>query len=114
MPHDVFNYVQIGTIYHGIKFLNSCFCIHFQYKFLFLLVKKIFMAKCLVSLTSDKSNTTIVVFASKGAVVVLILIAWGLDLQLHMQSVSIITNVASSNPTHGEVYSIQYCDEVFQ
>jgi hypothetical protein len=52
------------------SFLNSCFCIHFQYKFLFLLVKKIFMAKCLVSLTSDKSNTTIVVFASKEAVVV--------------------------------------------
>ena len=23
MPHDVFNYVQIGTIYHGIKCLNS-------------------------------------------------------------------------------------------
>jgi len=32
-----------------------------------------------------------------------------LDLQLLMQSVLIITNIVSSNPTHGEVYSI--CDK---
>jgi len=30
------------------------------------------------------------------------------DLQLHMQSVPITTNVVSSNPAHGEVYSIQH------
>jgi hypothetical protein len=27
---------------------------------------------------------------------------------MHMQSVPIITNAVSSNPAHGEVYSIQY------
>jgi hypothetical protein len=31
-----------------------------------------------------------------------------LDLQLPMQSVPIITNVVSSNHTHGEMYSIQH------
>ena len=31
-----------------------------------------------------------------------------LDLQLHMQSVPFITKVVSSNPVHGEVYSIQH------
>jgi len=31
-----------------------------------------------------------------------------LDLQLPMQSVPITTNVVSSNPAHGEVYSIQH------
>jgi hypothetical protein len=30
-----------------------------------------------------------------------------LDLKLHVQSVSIATNVVSSNPAHGEVYLIQ-------
>jgi len=67
MPHDVFNYVQIGIIYHGIKFLNSVFV----FIFIFVGEKDIYGQ---VSLTSDKSNTTIVVFASKGAI--LILIAW--------------------------------------
>jgi hypothetical protein len=31
-----------------------------------------------------------------------------LDLQLPMQSVPITTDVVSSNPTHGNVYSIQH------
>jgi hypothetical protein len=31
-----------------------------------------------------------------------------LDLQLPMQSVPITTNIVSSNPTHGEVYSMQH------
>ena len=31
-----------------------------------------------------------------------------LDLQLPMQSVSTTTNVVSSNPSHGDVYSIQH------
>jgi len=39
---------------------------------------------------------------------VLFVIAWLLHLQLPMQSVPITTNVVSSNPTHGEVYSIQH------
>ena len=30
------------------------------------------------------------------------------DLQLHVQSVPITTKVVSSNPFHGEVYSIQH------
>jgi hypothetical protein len=32
----------------------------------------------------------------------------GMDLQLHVQSVPITTKVVSSNPIHGEVYSIQH------
>jgi hypothetical protein len=39
---------------------------------------------------------------------VVIIIVWWLDLQLHMQSVPISTNVVSSNPAHGDVYSIQH------
>jgi hypothetical protein len=35
-------------------------------------------------------------------------IVWQLDLQLPVQSVPIITKVVSSNPVHGEVYSIQH------
>jgi hypothetical protein len=31
-----------------------------------------------------------------------------LDLQLPVQSVPITNNIVSSNPTHGEVYSIQH------
>jgi hypothetical protein len=33
---------------------------------------------------------------------------WSLDLQLPVQSVPITTEVVSSNPAHGEVYSIQH------
>jgi len=33
-------------------------------------------------------------------------IVWYLDLQLHMQSVPIITDVVSSNLDQGEVYNI--------
>jgi len=40
-----------------------------------------------------------------GAVVVVIVLL--LDLQLPVQSVPITTKVVSSNPAHGEVYSIQ-------
>ena len=39
----------------------------------------------------------------------MVVIALWLDLQLPVQSVPIITNVESSNPVHGEVYSIQHC-----
>ena len=35
-------------------------------------------------------------------------IVWGLDIQLPVQSVHITTKVVSSNPVHGEVYSIQH------
>ena len=41
-----------------------------------------------------------------GAIVVVII--WYLDIQLSVQSVSIATKVVSSNPDHGEVYSIQH------
>ena len=33
---------------------------------------------------------------------------WWLDLPLPVQSLSITTNVVSSNPAHGEVYLIQH------
>ena len=36
------------------------------------------------------------------------MIVWLLDLQLPVQSVHIATKVVSSNPVHGEVYSIQH------
>jgi hypothetical protein len=35
-------------------------------------------------------------------------IVWYLDLQLHMKSMHITTNVVSSNTAHGGVYSIQH------
>jgi hypothetical protein len=36
------------------------------------------------------------------------MIVWLLDLQLSMQSVHITTKVVSSNPAHGEVYTMQH------
>ena len=39
---------------------------------------------------------------------VVTIIVWKLDLQLLMQSVPITTKVMSSNPAHGEVFSIQH------
>jgi hypothetical protein len=38
----------------------------------------------------------------------MVVIIWYLDLRLHMQSMHITTKVVSSNPVHGEVYSIQH------
>ena len=38
----------------------------------------------------------------------MVLIVWRLDLELPVQSVPITTKVVSSNPVHGEVYSIQH------
>ena len=38
----------------------------------------------------------------------MIVIVWQLNLQLPVQSVPITTVVVSSNPVHGEVYSIQH------
>jgi hypothetical protein len=38
----------------------------------------------------------------------MVLIVWELDLQLPMQSVPITTNVVSTNPVHGVVYSKQH------
>ena len=40
--------------------------------------------------------------------VVVAMIVWQLDLPLAAQSVPITTKVVSSNPVHGEVYSIQH------
>jgi hypothetical protein len=37
-----------------------------------------------------------------------VVITWKLDLQLPVQSVPITTKVMSSNPGHGDLYSIQY------
>ena len=38
----------------------------------------------------------------------MVVIVWWLDLQQPIQSLPITTNVVSSNPSHGEVYSIQH------
>ena len=40
--------------------------------------------------------------------VVVVVIVWWLALQLPMQSVPITNKAGSSNPAHGEVYSIQH------
>ena len=52
------------------------------------------------------SNTVLYIYFVFGAVVVVI--AWSLDLQLHVQSVPITYKVVSSNPVYGEVYSKQH------
>ena len=36
------------------------------------------------------------------------MVIWLLDLQLHVESVLITTKVVSSNPVHGEMYSIRH------
>ena len=60
--------------------------------------------------TGKESSTSIWLvicnFIIKGPLVVVI--AWYLDLQLPVQSVPIMIKVVSSNPVHGEVYSIQH------
>ena len=38
----------------------------------------------------------------------MVVIVWYIDLQLHLQSVPITTNIVCFNPAHGEVYSIQH------
>jgi hypothetical protein len=38
----------------------------------------------------------------------MVVTAWYMDLQLPVQSVPITTNVESSNPAHGMVFSIQH------
>ena len=38
----------------------------------------------------------------------MVVIVWYLNLQLPMQSVALTTNIVSSNPAHGETYSIQH------
>ena len=41
-------------------------------------------------------------------------VAWWLDLILPVQSVYITTNVVSSNPANGEVYSIKFVSDLRQ
>ena len=43
-----------------------------------------------------------------GREAVVVVIVWLLDLQLPVQSVSIITKIVSSKPAHGKVYSMQH------
>ena len=38
----------------------------------------------------------------------MVVIVWWLDIQLPVKSVPIVTKFVSSNPVHGEVYSIQH------
>ena len=56
---------------------------------------------CVIDLDSDSTISRL----DLGVVVVM---EWQLDLQIHVQSVHITTNVVSSNHAHGEVYSIQH------
>jgi hypothetical protein len=45
----------------------------------------------------------------------MVMVVWLLDLRQPVHSVPITTNVVSSNPADGEVYSIQHsCDKVCQ
>ena len=46
------------------------------------------------------------VISAEGAIVVVMV--WQLDLQLHMQSVPITTDIVSSNLDQGEVYNIMW------
>jgi hypothetical protein len=55
--------------------------------------------------SSNFSQTSYIFLSLEGIDV--ILIVWLLDVQFPMQAVP-ITNVVSSNPAHGEVYSIQH------
>ena len=59
---------------------------------------------CRKTQVSDRTDST--VFLILGAVVAVIV--WWLDLQLPVQPVPITTKVISSNPIHGEEYSIQH------
>ena len=47
-------------------------------------------------------------FRFSNHIAIFCIIVWLLDLQLPMQSVHITTKVVSSNPAHGDVYSIQH------
>ena len=38
----------------------------------------------------------------------MVVIVWYLDLQIPVQSVPITTKIVSSNPAHGEMYSMQH------
>jgi len=49
-----------------------------------------------------------------GMGIVMVVIVWLLDLQLHMQSVPITINIVSLNPTHGGVFDTTLCDKVCQ
>ena len=78
------------------KFYSSHSCIIFSLlQFYFLYLFLLFPCICLVRASSSPDP---------GAVV----IVWWLDLQLPVQSVSITTNVASSNPANGEAYAMQH------
>jgi len=48
------------------------------------------------------------IFITDAVVPISLELLYIVDLQLPMQSMPIITDVVSLNPTHGEVYSIQH------
>ena len=54
---------------------------------------------------SDISNFVVILIYLSSDIVVIV---WLFDLQLPVQSVPVTTNVVSSNPVHGEVYSIHH------
>jgi hypothetical protein len=58
--------------------------------------------------TRGRHDRMVVGFPTIYAIGAYVVILWLLDFQLSMQSVPITTKVVSSNPVHGEVYSIQH------
>jgi hypothetical protein len=54
------------------------------------------------------TNIMIFSYGASWPCVIMAVILWSLDLQLPVQSVPITTDVVSSNPVHGEMYSIQH------
>ena len=75
---------------HEIEIMILSFIIFIYFLLQFLLI---------ISYIADRID-------DRGAVMVVI--AWLLDIQLPVQSVSITTTVVSSNPAHCKVYSIQH------
>ena len=75
---------------HEIEIMIPSFIIFIYFLLQFLLI---------ISYIADRID-------DRGAVMVVI--AWLLDIQLPVQSVSITTTVVSSNPAHCKVYSIQH------
>jgi len=70
------------------------------YLFSFFLLDKYYICSC-----TRLEKSSMIFFFKEDVVVVIV---WWLDLQLLMQSVAIPTNIVSSNPARGEMYSIQH------
>jgi hypothetical protein len=72
------------------------FLVHYWHMYYLVWISLILIRKLLCCLS----------LSTTGAIVAVII--WSLDQQLPAQSVTITTKIVSSNPIHGEVYSIQH------